>query len=232
MHDPRTTIAALNNADWCRLICAAHGVPSASHQAYWECLGRPPRLTPCAVSLSDSRAIPEELRFGHPEFSGLKDSFSKWDLTPFGMNVLFKAEWIWRDAAPISGSGLSWSVCRSETELEAWEADWAAHEEPTEGLPRQFPASMLDLAEVRFVRVHRAETPVGGGILNLASRVVGVSNVYSEPRRERDTLMALLEASEAEFPGRSQVGYERGEALEVATSLGFERMGKLRVWTT
>ena len=173
MHDPRTTICALNNADWCRLICGAHGIESVQHSTHWECLGRPPRYYPSAVTLGPSRETPENLRIGSPEFLGIKDSFCCLDMAPYGMHVVLKAEWIWRDAGPAPASGLTWAMVQNDDELLAWEAAWAKDDEDAKNHPRQFPASLLNDPECRFIQVCAGDQLVGGGALNLASRVVG-----------------------------------------------------------
>jgi hypothetical protein len=54
--------------------------------------------------------------------------------------------------------------------------------------------------------------------------------VFCPPGEEDATWTACLAAAAARFPGLPVVGYESGDALEVASRHGFQPIGPLRVW--
>jgi hypothetical protein len=87
---------------------------------------------------------------------------------------------------------------------------------------------LLADTNVVFVSIQRDDGIVGGGILNQAADVVGLSNLFGLPI---DVVWRSLVATAGEFfPGLPLVGYERGDDLAAAHRAGFETVGPLRVW--
>lgn len=225
-----TEIAARNNADWCVTVWRAHGLPVRRIPGLFFCPAPTPTFYPNAVTVSRD-ADPEMLAgfiadlraaSGDPAFS-VKDSFAALDLTEAGLQVLFDARWIHRQAldptlfSPI----LDWRRIDTAEALSNWEAAW--NETPAGAAPI-FPESLL--AEPRTV-VAAAFDSGGvirtGGIGHDAAGVVGLSNLFGGWRDAAEGMASLL-------PGRDLVGYESGDDLKTSISLGFSHGGMLRVW--
>jgi hypothetical protein len=102
---PGVAAAALNNAEWCDAVCRAHGWAGKFGPAAWLSPHRAPPFYPDVVTL-DAVAGPEVLRAADlsPGCS-VKDSFACWDLTSEGFEVLFEAQWIFRDTKPPDAPG-------------------------------------------------------------------------------------------------------------------------------
>ena len=106
----------------------------------------------------------------------VKDSFASLDLSGYGFQVLFDAEWIHRPAdhaGPRPGAALGWRVVEGVDELEAWAS---AH-----GGGAVFRPEILDDPRVAVVFLPGdADGGVAaGGVGNRSGDVVGLSNVFA-----------------------------------------------------
>ena len=164
----------------------------------------------------------------------VKDSFAALDLAPLGFAPLFEATWIGRPPGAIRDPdpGLRWEVVRDEAGLAAWEAAWAAGEEP---LPaRVFAPALLADPDIHFLAAYRAASLVAGGILNITGegedRVVGLSNTFAAPGEDaRARWLDVAAQAAIHTPGLPLVGYEHGDMLAWALDGGFAPLGPLRV---
>jgi len=71
---------------------------------------------------------------------------------------------------------------------------------------------------------------VAGAIANRSDGVVGWSNFFAPATEVFDQAVASLATIARIFPGLPIVGYEHGDDLRNAHSMGFESIGPLRVW--
>jgi hypothetical protein len=240
MADQRILNAVRNNAEWCDVVCRAHGCDTTFYDELWINRGASPRFYPNAVTLTGPTprqlALIDDLIANSPTHEwALKDSFASLDLAPRGFTMLFEAQWIHlpasRSIETPNASNLRWELIRTEAGLAQWETAW---NEAGGGDPRSariFLTPLLDNKEVVFVAGHHNDRVLAGAIGNLAGGVVGWSNWFAtEPRNARDCAAGSLSAIGRAFPDLPIVGYEDGEALSVASSLGFESLGALRVW--
>ena len=93
--------AVINNARWCDAVCRAQGLPTRFSDRVWVALRRLADFYPDAVTLSPSASPDEVLRdIDTSPGCSVKDSFASLDLSSYGFEVLFDAEWIHRPAAP------------------------------------------------------------------------------------------------------------------------------------
>jgi hypothetical protein len=97
-------------------------------------------------------------------------------------------------------------------------------------LARVFPPALLADNNVAFIAAYQGHRLVAGAIAHRAANVVGWSNLFvptvQADRFRGECLAQVVRA----FPGLPVVGYEAGEALARACTLGFGTVGPLRVW--
>lgn len=248
MTDAQVEIAALNNALWCDVVCDARGIPGELLEDVWLNRHPTPRYYPNLVTLTPAvRAAPQMaqiqalLRSDLPGGWAVKDSFSTLDLAPLGFQVAFSASWLWlapqqEDAALFiedpALEAVRWAAVQSPDALQRWEMAWAGNlESALAPADRIFMPDLLDQAGVVFIAGYRAEAIVAGVIANRTEDVVGISNLFGPVEKARLYWRGCTRAVASIFPGLPLVGYEHGDDLAHALALGFEEIGRLRVWT-
>jgi hypothetical protein len=215
------TIAALNNAHLYSRVCFAHGVEIRQTEDLFEVVGTPPRFYSNAVTLSPA------VRPAPGVGWGMKDSFFVCE--PEGCSAIFEADWIARTASPIGSLQLDWQIVKSQENLLRWLKGWGANDPDVDKFPQQFPSSLLQDESMRFVEGLDEGQLVAGCLLNHSEGAIGVSNVFRLNENKCVYKDIALLASHW-IPDLPLVGYERGEALELALESGFGSIGKLRVW--
>ncbi|MEV0623067.1 hypothetical protein AB0I81_57795 [Nonomuraea sp. NPDC050404] len=202
-------VAAHDNAQWCDAMCRAHDIPGIFTDHAWTNPVRTPPFYPDAVTLSPQTTADEVLEgIDAGPGASIKDSFATLDLP--GFDVLFEAQWIYREAPEPTGA--TWQVVRDETALARWEQAC--------GVSDLFRPALLAEATI----VH-APADGCGAVLTATGPAVGVSNVFGDP----DLAWPGVLATAAElFPGRPLVGYESDP--DPALRHGFTTTGALRVW--
>lgn len=239
----QATQAAANNARWCDAVCRAHGAAGVFQEHLWLSRRPMPRFYPNLVTLTEEASVEAQLAAACElrdsallDTFAVKDSFATLDLTPLGFQVLFVATWLWRDAAlPLPASvdpGLRWTIITAPADLIVWEAAWNGPPADPGSLPpaRIFLPPLLTDPDIRFVAAYRDQQVVAGAIANCTGDIVGVSNVFTPAEDALEYWAGCLATISVAFPGLSLVGYERGEELALAQSLGFTAAGPLRVW--
>jgi hypothetical protein len=209
--DPRQRSAAANNADWCDLVCRAHGVPTGRADGWWFSRSPSPTYYPDAVSLvPEAVALPEVVaaRAG----CAVKDSFATLDLAAYGFAALVDASWITAEPGP--GDRQDWQPVRTPEQLERWKAGHG-----------DAPAIHAALLREPDVRVLLSPDGRNGLVASRSAGVVGISNVFGA-----GAWSAGVAAARYAFPGRPLVGWERDSGLSLALAAGFEQLAPLRVW--
>jgi hypothetical protein len=222
--DPRLRSAVDASIGWYDDICALHGVGSILADGLWSALDTPPPLHSDAVVVERAVTTDQVLvRLEGRARCGVKDSFATMDLTGEGMNLLFSATWIYREAGqgPNRSAPPGWTAVTSAGVL----AEWTARHDTGDVL---LPA-LLQRAHFRILAKYVDSRIVAGAVARLGSGIVDVSNVYAVPGQQMNWA-ELAEVIDACFPGRPLVGYERGDALSAALDGGFVPSGELRVW--
>jgi len=229
--DAWVRIAARNNAEWCDIVCRAHGVPGRFDADAWVDPQRTPPYYPDAVTLDPAAVGKRVLARIDTITPGayVKDSFANLDLAPFGFEILHEAEWIRRRPGPAPGTddtAVRWIPLEGEPELAAWETAWDAQDADL-GL---FVPALLREPSVQFLCGSVDGSIVAGAIVNRTGDVVGVSNLFTTIGDLYDAWSGCLSYLEAAHPGWAVVGYEAGEALAAARRQGFGSVGALRIW--
>lgn len=222
-------MAAANNAAWCDLVCRTHGIEGELHGAAWTSPTRTPSLYPDAITLAPDVGVAEVLaRVDCSPGCSVKDSFASLDLTPYGFQVLFDAQWVLRAPdVPIAATvEPQWTVVRDTDAFTAWERAWQRHD----GSPAILRPELLDDPAVRVLAAEVDDRVVGGAVLNAGADVVGLTNVFADDEIAAVSWAGCLALAARVFPGARLVGYETDDGLGTATRHGFEPIGPLRVW--
>lgn len=243
MNLSKLELAVLNNIHWYQAMFLAHGLASTLDERLWWSHQSPPPFHSNLVvrspttTLSDVAACVRELEIPpRPVGWSMKDSYARLDMLGLGFEELFNAEWIWRDPqGPVPHpptSRLSWSRVTTTGALGAWEDAWSgdATNNPQAAGARQFPEPLLASTDHAFFAGHLDGQLVAGGIANLSPGVVGLSNLFATPALADQAWTGLVNCISAAFPNLPIVGYERGADLQQARHVGFESIGKLRIW--
>jgi len=203
----------------------------------WINRERVPRFYPNAQTLTAPGArqvgLIRELIVQLPSAWAVKDSFASLDLAPLGFTLLFDAQWIvlpQEKASMLESGELRWEIVRSEDFLAEWERAWCDANGDT-NTARVFLPVLLEKADVAIVAGFRGDRIVAGAIGNRSEEVVGWSNFFAGHGVDTRTCASGSIAALARFfPDAAMVGYEEGDMLRLARSLGFESLGPLRVW--
>ncbi len=249
--DERLSRAAANNAQWCRTVCAAHGMASTFFDDYWLlAAGSTLPLYPNLVTLREDgtdaqlECIEQHHRSGFSPWS-VKDSFNRLDLRPMGFDVLIDAEWfVGQPDAHTQAGGPGAGVEAGENgggehvtsqrvgsaaELRAWETAWAQRPRDWSLGDGVFPPALLRDERIAFVFTSGDAGIRAGLVANCHAGVVGLSNAFARSGQVSDLVGCLRQAT-ALWSGLPLVGYGTGAELEGLERLGFERTGRCRIW--
>jgi hypothetical protein len=240
MLDDRVIRAARNNAEWCDAVCRSHGNPGEFRDDMWLNRHPVPRFYPNAGTLAEPSQhqldlIDELVEARLPAGWAVKDSFSMLDLASRGFQILFEAEWIYLPSSKVknlaaAGKAMRWEVMRSDQSLAEWESAFSGST-GDESEDRIFAPSLLEDKDIAVVAGYRDGNIVAGAIANRSAGVVGWSNFFAPTAGIVEDAKASLATIAGAFPNLPIVGYEHGDHLRHAHSVGFESIGPLRVWT-
>ncbi|MFG1841490.1 hypothetical protein [Micromonospora sp. NPDC049175] len=217
LDDART--AARDNAEWCDIVCASHGLAGRTDADAWSVPHRSPQWYPDAVTRRpgvDAVALLDRIDAGPG--ASVKDSFADLDLSGYGFRVLFDAQWILRQPAAPPADAVPLTPVVTTDDLAAWAA---AH-----GGGKLFRPALLADPRVRVLARHDDTGAVTGGAVLSGGGPYGVSNLFSRTERPRDIWRAVC----ATVPDAALVGYETTADLAPALETGFTPTGPLRVW--
>ncbi|WP_221629468.1 hypothetical protein [Micromonospora sp. A202] len=211
--------AARNNAEWCDIVCGSHGLAGLTDDEAWSVPRRSPPWYPDAVTLRpgvDAEALLARIDAGPG--ASVKDSFADLDLSGYGFQVLFDAQWVHRPPAePPADAPLT--PVSTPDELAAWAA---AH-----GGGELFRPALLTDPRVRVLARHDDSGVItGGAVLSGGDGRYGVSNLFTRT----DDPEAIWRAVCATLPTASLVGYEEAPDLPPARQAGFHSTGPLQIW--
>lgn len=217
--------AALANAQWCDVVCLANDAAGTFETGLWSCIGPVPKYYPHVITLqadcSLSNVLDKLKRV--PKGGSIKDSFANLSLTSAGYRKLFDAQWVL--APPVVSPPLAFQIIEEIDSFRMWETAWS------QGTLRGFfNENLLAHPSVRFIAVEQAGTIIAGAIANRSSNVIGLSNLFcyaDHPARYWLTCVAAAQAWQSEWP---VIGYERGDRLSFAKTIGFNELGALAVW--
>ena len=240
--ETRIKQAIRNNAQWCHVVCRAHGRPGEFFDDLWINRAPLPRFYPNAQTLAERSSrqidlISELINQGLPAGWAVKDSLASLDLTTCGFTLLFDAQWIYltqerlRELRSASAPEVRWEIVRAKQMLAEWERAWCEANHDTKRARVYLPA-LLEDPDVAILAALHDDHIVAGAIGNRSDGVIGWSNLFVKQMRYlRACAAGSLRMLSEIFPGLPLVGYEGGDALRGALSSGFEAIGPLRVWT-
>lgn len=227
--DTWSGIAALNNAEWCDLVCRSHGAETQFGDDAWTSPTRSPTYYPDAVTLVPDLSVPDLLsRIDASGGCSIKDSFASLDLTGHGFRVLFNAQWIVCTRTPPMPKevGASWEVVRDVDGFVRWVEAWRRENGPQDVLR----AELLDHDSVAVLAARVGDRVLAGAIFNRSSKAVGISNFFVNEGVTLATRSGCLALAGSIFATSTFIGYESGDELAAAQRDGFEVIGSLRVW--
>lgn len=223
--------AAMNNAQWCDLVCRTHAIAGTFDDDAWTSPARTPPFYPDAVTLVPDVSVPDLLsRIDSSPGCSIKDSFASLDLTSFGFVVLFDAEWIVRRASPgrTSSADLAWGVVSDPESFALWERAWRGQDGPANVLR----PDLLNHDAVTVLAGSGGLDIVAGAVLNHSSEVVGVTNFFSNLGSAAANWAGCLDHIDATRPGSVLVAHDPvGVPVPEEVRLdACEPAGALRVW--
>ena len=191
----------------------------------WSTPRRSPDAYPDAVTLRPGVPVAAVLAaVDDSDGASVKDSFADLDLAPHGWSVLFEAQWLTRPAVPATAPGLPWRTVDRRHAA-------ALARRPRLGGDRP---GVLDDPDVRLLLAADADGPVAVAALNRSGAgtdtVVGVSNVQVLRAEPELVWSELAMVARRELGAHRLVGYESGPDLLPPVAVGFEPVGRLRVW--
>jgi hypothetical protein len=223
----RVQEAALNNAEWCHVFCRSHGIVGCFDDAAWSSAERTPAFYPDAVTLVPGCSAETLIsQVDATPGCSIKDSFADLDLSAYGFEALFTAEWLCQEQ--VRGRALSkgWSTVVAADELERWEAVWG--EPPA---PRPFFRSEL-LADERVKILARSNEGRfrAGAVANCSPGVIGLTNLFDVDGDLESVWSDSASAARAVWGRMPVVGYDTGKSLDAAHRAEFEPIGSIVVW--
>lgn len=226
--DKRAIVAANNNADLYEAMFSTHNLAYARENVAFVAIETPPyysNLTVLAPGYQDEIGRKINALAKQGVAVGVKDSFCELDPNSFGLKVLFRASWIWRQPSGHADS-TDWMQLSDSADLVLWEEAWKRAGSSTE--QHMFRPQMLKRQGISFFGRKIGGAFESGCIANVSSNCIGISNVFSlEPSA---TIFAEAVAAIGTMDcHRPLVGYEAGQDLELARDAGFETIGGLRV---
>ncbi len=224
-----TERAARQNAEWCGLVCEAHGLRPRRTDRVWVSRTRTPEGYPDAISLQpDVRADELLALIDDAPGCSVKDSYCSLDLRSDGFDVLFDAHWIWAppdSTRATTGDDGSWTVVAAPgTRHGGWSAAVPA-------LLTVPPPAVLASPQVTWLVRASGDHVTGSAVAHRTDDVVGVSNVGLDVADPAAAWTELLAVVQRLSPASPVAGYERDASLAAATAAGFQRLGPLRVWS-
>jgi hypothetical protein len=217
--------SARNNAEWCDVVCRAHGLSPRFESDAWISERRTPAAFPDAVTLSPAASAQRLL--DSIDASGgcsVKDSFAELDLHPHGFHVLFAAQWIVGPQVVDDIPALSprWEEVDDVDE-------WIAAQPDSMIVGDSMRRGLLD-DSVSALIARSADAVVAGAVVTRSGDVVGLSNVFVRAGDPAAHWRCALAAVRARYPTLPIVGYELGAMLAAARDAGCQPLGPLQVW--
>lgn len=216
--------AVRNNAAWCDAVTNSHNASGQFLEEVWINRNVVPRFYPNVITLkpnvNDITKFLEQIPL--PTFT-IKDSYNSLNVAENRYSILFEAEWIALRAS-LSVPTENWKVIKTPEELEAWEMAWNKNVIEK----RIFLPVLLDAPNIFFLAKYKDNQIIAGGIANIASKVVGLSNVFSHDKTNNifSEICSFIPENVSKLP---IVGYESEENLEQAKTAGFSSIGKLKI---
>lgn len=216
-----------NNAQWCANIWKAHKLPVVKEKNYWFCPAKVPDYYPNIITLAPDTdtqiaALLQSEILETIHIISIKDSFDDLILSDAGMKPLFRATWLYkqRSANTLEEINVNWRQIKTETGLGHWEESWDTRSSDAK---RIFLPPLLIEKQIEFWAGYDKDNLVCGYIANRSDSLIGLSNIFGDYK-------GCITHAAFQYARYDLVGYESGENLEIAKSLGFEPLDNLSIW--
>jgi len=157
-----------------------------------------------------------------PNHCGWKDSFGDCELQEFGFNLLFEANWYALTELHLRSENIdSTGSVTSTEELDDWIAAWG---ETPSGKTIFLPELLR--SKVNFIYRKSDGTIDSGLIANIGDDAAGITNIFGHNKGIAECIKFAYKCAK----GLPLVGYGSDAELRDLQKLGFEGLGKLRVW--
>jgi hypothetical protein len=160
----------------------------------------------------------------------VKDSFNILDLSIYGFDKLFDAQWIYLEGTDfkqlLNTNDLRYKIIETEKDLLSWRMAWDSDVTLGEKI---FKTKLLNNRDIYFIAGYENKKLVTGCFINRTDDVLGISNFFAPDNSLlywSDAVSFILNS----IGNNNMVGYEREELIAGLARLGFEAIGKLSVW--
>lgn len=216
-----------NNAAWIHEASSALGIKGEFTPSLWQNFHDMPPIFPNADTLGGTEA--EQLsaiqalvdkRSG--KIVAVKDAWARLDLAPLGFEPLFEATWLYREAVLIEKvAGIHVERVSTPEALR----DFAIGCNGEELADVYSPALLRP--DIVWILAKEGETILGGITAFASNGLNGLNNLFAADKTIEN---ALIREGINAFPDLPACDYTGEENTSVYLDLGFERVGKLRVW--
>jgi hypothetical protein len=221
---------AANNAAWIEMAVSALGIGGEFTPVLWQNVHDMPPIFPNADTLggtvSDKLAAIEQLVAARSEkVVTVKDSWAQLDLTVLGFEILFEAQWLYRDTQSLASSAGELQIEPITTAKGLREFALACN---GPNIPDDvYSPKLLKNADVIWLAGKQDDRIVAGVTAVRAQGLNGINNVFGAADTHKQQMIA---AAVNAFPGQPACGYEGDGNIAPYLPLGFEIAGDLRVW--
>jgi hypothetical protein len=218
-------VAAVNNAEWCHIVCQANGANGQFNDQVWHSTHKVPDYYPNIITLSAACSL-ETVQAITQKIAGkvaIKDSFNTLPFAPLGFKKLFDAQWL---LGPTTNNRkLDYQLVNDINQLKQWETAWdgALSNSPFGYSVRKHPS-------ILFVAIYQDNQILAGSIINKSAGAVGLTNVFWPVDDPAPYWLTCLAAAETFGAGLPVLSYVNNTSLELAKSIGFRELGPLSVW--
>lgn len=218
-----------NNAAWIHEAVSAIGLPGEFTPVLWQNQHDMPPIFPNADTLGGTEseqlaAITALIKRRPGRVTAVKDAWARLDLTPLGFEPLFEATWIYRDASPLATPAENVRLERVTTAAGLRAFAVACNGEELAGV---YSPRLLSRPDIAWIAAHREGNIIGGVTAFLAHGMNGINNLFAPDNAIAD---GLIRAAVNAFPDVPACGYEGEDTAAPFLVLGFQTVGKLRVW--
>jgi len=219
-----------NNAAWIDMALTALGIGGEFTSVLWHNTNDMPPVFPNADILGGTEAqqlaaIEELVQARARRVVAVKDAWARLDLTPMGFEVLFEAQWLYRDPQLLPPSASDLQVERV-TSAEGLRDFALACNGPDISVEVYSPA-LLNNPDVVWLVGKQNDNLVAGVTSVRAQGLNGINNLFGATEAQQTQ---MLRAAVNAFPDLPACGYEGAESIPPYIPLGFQTVGPLKVW--
>jgi hypothetical protein len=214
------TAAVRNHADWCELIAQSIRTSTVRTDDLWAAETPMPQGHSDVVLLRPGASPDWGAIAGASNSLTVVDSFADQDLTDYGFEVVFDAQWIALDALG-DGTTVEWQRVGPER-FSAWLEE--------HGSLNELEPTLLDVAEVVVLEAVDAGRFIAGAILHSSDGVIGLNDVFLGDGNRVDAWRSLTGIAHTRFGHAPLVGFETADSVGPALEAGFRSVGPMRVW--